>query len=102
MTQTTREAVERFGNRRVPKMLAQINAVRDLIAAEGSPRLQDAWAQVEEHIDFAYQQAGLRDRAEAAEARVAELEAALTAARNFYQVTHIHAAIDAALVQKED
>lgn len=48
----------RFGNRRVPKMYAQINELRRAIAAEGSPRVQAAWDKVEEHIDFAYQQAG--------------------------------------------
>lgn len=47
----------RFGNRRVPKMYAQINELRRAIAAEGSPRIQAAWDRVEEHIDFAYQQA---------------------------------------------
>lgn len=48
----------RYGNRRVPKMYAQVNELRQAIAAEGSPRVQAAWDKVEEHIDFAYQQAG--------------------------------------------
>lgn len=48
----------RFGKRRVPKMYAQVNKLRQAIAAEGSPRIQAAWDKVEEHIDFAYQQAG--------------------------------------------
>ncbi|WP_312529629.1 hypothetical protein [Paracoccus sp. (in: a-proteobacteria)] len=43
-----------YGNRRVPKMLAQVNALRRVIAAEGTPGIQDACAKVEEHIDFAY------------------------------------------------
>lgn len=48
----------RFGQRLVPKMYAQINELRQAIAAEGSPRVQAAWDKVEEHIDFAYQQVG--------------------------------------------
>ncbi|WP_312527075.1 hypothetical protein [Paracoccus sp. (in: a-proteobacteria)] len=47
-------APARYGNRRVPKMLAEINALRRVIAAEGTPNIQDAWDKVEEHIDFAY------------------------------------------------
>ncbi|MFN7002165.1 MAG: hypothetical protein ACK4NW_01900 [Roseinatronobacter sp.] len=48
----------RFGNRRVTKMYAQINALRKLVASEGTPAIQAAWDKIEEHIDFAYQQAG--------------------------------------------
>lgn len=44
----------RFGNRRVPKMYAQVNDLRRLIAAEGTTRIQEAWDKVEEHIDYAY------------------------------------------------
>lgn len=51
----------RYGDRRVPKMLAQVNALRRLIATEGTPGIQDAWAKVEEHIDFAYGQLGKTD-----------------------------------------
>ncbi|WP_312531357.1 hypothetical protein [Paracoccus sp. (in: a-proteobacteria)] len=35
-----------------------INALRRVIAAEGTPAIQDAWDKVEEHIDFAYGQVG--------------------------------------------
>lgn len=52
----------RFGNRRVSKMYAQISELRQAIAAEGSPRVQAAWDKVEEHIDFAYRQAGLAEQ----------------------------------------
>lgn len=52
----------RFGNRRVPKMYAQIDELRRAITAEGSPRIQAAWDKVDEHIDFAYQQAGLAEQ----------------------------------------
>ena len=45
---------ERFGNRRIPKMLAQVNAHRAAVAAEGTPLIQDTWDKIEEHIDFAY------------------------------------------------
>ena len=54
-------APARYGNRRVPKMFSQVNALRRLIAAEGTPGIQDAWAKVEEHIDFAYGQLGKAD-----------------------------------------
>ena len=45
---------ERYGNRRVVKMFNQINALRKLIRSEGTPSIQEAWDEVEEHIDFAY------------------------------------------------
>lgn len=51
----------RYGNRLVPKMYRQVNALRRLIAAEGTPGIQDAWAKIEEHIDFAYGQIGKAD-----------------------------------------
>ena len=47
---------DRYGNRRVPKMYAEINELRRAIANEGTDRIQEAWEKVEEHIDFAYQQ----------------------------------------------
>ncbi|MFC3628270.1 hypothetical protein ACFOM8_02290 [Paracoccus angustae] len=49
-------ADERFGKRRVPKMYAQINELRQAIAAEATPRIQAAWDKVEEHIDYVYQE----------------------------------------------
>ncbi len=52
----------RYGNRHVPKMYAEINALRRAIAAEGTPAIQDAWDRVEEHIDFAYWRVAERDR----------------------------------------
>lgn len=45
---------EKYGRRNVSKMLAQINNLRRLIRAEGSPAIQGAWDEVEEHIDYAY------------------------------------------------
>lgn len=53
----------RYGNRRVTKMYAEINALRRAIAAEGTPAIQDAWDRVEEHIDFAYGQVAEGERA---------------------------------------
>lgn len=47
---------DRYGNRRVPEMYAEINELRRAIASEGTARIQAAWEKVEEHIDFAYQQ----------------------------------------------
>ena len=51
-------APNRWGQRSVPKMIAQIDALRRAIRAEGTPAIQDAWDKVEEHIDFAYRQSG--------------------------------------------
>lgn len=45
----------RYGNRRVVKMYAQINELRQFIRREGTPAIQAAWDKVEEHIDYAYQ-----------------------------------------------
>lgn len=56
----------RFGNRRVTKMYAQVNELRQAIASEGSPRVQRALDKVEEHIDFAYQMAAERRAADEA------------------------------------
>ncbi|MDZ7905197.1 MAG: hypothetical protein U5N55_05045 [Cypionkella sp.] len=44
----------KYGNRNVPKMIRQVDALRHAIAAEGSPAIQAAWDAVEEHIDYAY------------------------------------------------
>lgn len=44
----------RYGKRDVPKMIRQVNELRTAIRAEGTPKVQDAWDKVEEHIDFAY------------------------------------------------
>ena len=45
---------EKYGNRKVSKMYAQINDLRRTIRSEGTAAIQDAWDKVEEHIDFAY------------------------------------------------
>ena len=44
----------RYGKRNVAKMIRQVEALRQLIRAEGTPDIQTAWDAVEEHIDFAY------------------------------------------------
>ena len=46
---------ERYGRRKVTRMYAEIERLRQLIRAEGTPAVQDAWDAVEEHIDYAYQ-----------------------------------------------
>lgn len=61
IAEAIKDSEARFGNRRVPKMYAQVNALRLLIATEGTPRIQAAWDKVEEHIDFAYQMAAQAD-----------------------------------------
>ncbi len=50
-------ATPRYGNRKVPKMYAEIQTLREAIRAEGTPAIQDAWDRVEQHIDFVYQEA---------------------------------------------
>lgn len=47
-------APERYGSRKVAKMYAEINALRQAIQAEGTPAIQDAWDKVVQHIEFAY------------------------------------------------
>jgi hypothetical protein len=47
-------APDRYGQRKVPRMYAEINTLRAAIRAEGTPAIQEAWDAVEEHIDFAY------------------------------------------------
>lgn len=44
----------KFGRRNVPKMIAQMDELRKAIRAEGTPRIQDIWDKMEEHIDYAY------------------------------------------------
>ena len=44
----------KYGNRNVPKMIAEVEVLRKAIRAEGTPAVQDAWDAVEEHIDYAY------------------------------------------------
>lgn len=46
----------RYGRRKVTKMYADINRLRAAIRAEGTEAIQNAWDEVEEHIDFVYQQ----------------------------------------------
>lgn len=44
----------RFGNRRVDRMHADINKLRQAIRSEGTDAIQSAWDRVEECIDYAY------------------------------------------------
>lgn len=50
-----------YGKRRVPRMLNKVNNLRLQIAKEGSPAIQDAWGEVEEFIDYFYQEVGRQD-----------------------------------------
>lgn len=52
---------ERYGNRRVPRLIAKVNEHRKLVASEGSPAIQDSWSQIEEFIDFIYAEVAKRD-----------------------------------------
>jgi hypothetical protein len=67
----------RYGQRNVAKMIREWDALRKAIRAEGTPAIQDALDKIEPHIDYAYRAGDvwLAARAEAAEARVKELEA---------------------------
>ena len=46
---------EKYGRRNVAKMIAEIDDLRKAIRAFGTPEIQTAWDQVEEHIDYGYQ-----------------------------------------------
>ena len=48
----------KYGRRNVPKMIREWDALRAAIRAEGTPLIQDALDQVEEHIDYAYRKIG--------------------------------------------
>lgn len=48
------EPVRRYGKRRVSRMYADMNKLRQAIQREGTPAIQDAWDRVEECIDYAY------------------------------------------------
>ena len=47
----------RYGNRNVPKMIRQVDTLRQLIRAKGVPEIQAAWDDIEPHIDYAYRAA---------------------------------------------
>lgn len=44
----------KYGIRNVPKMIREIEQLRQSIRAEGTPAIQEAWEKVEQHIDYAY------------------------------------------------
>lgn len=44
----------KYGRRNVAKMIREWDVLRHAIRAEGTPLIQDALDQVEEHIDYAY------------------------------------------------
>jgi hypothetical protein len=44
----------KYGRRNVPKMIREWDALRQTIRSDGSPSIQSALDQVEEHIDYAY------------------------------------------------
>ena len=52
--QGEKSEVAKYGRRNVPKMIRQVDKLRHIIASEGSPAIQEAWGDVEEHIDYAY------------------------------------------------
>lgn len=52
----------RYGNRKVSKMIREWRALADLCRAEGTPAIQDALDNVEQHIDYAYGSASSKIR----------------------------------------
>lgn len=44
----------RYGQRKVTKMYAEVQALNKIIRAEGTPAIQEAWDKVVQHIDYAY------------------------------------------------
>lgn len=44
----------KYGARSVLRMYHQINVLRLAIRSEGTPKIQEAWDSVEEHVDFVY------------------------------------------------
>lgn len=44
----------KYGNRNVAKMIQEVEKLRAIIRAEGTPAIQDAWDKVESHIDYGY------------------------------------------------
>lgn len=53
------EMPKKYGRRNVPKMIRQVDLLRQAISAEATPTIQDAWDKIEEHIDYAYRRADL-------------------------------------------
>lgn len=47
-------APDTYGTRNVPEMIRQMEDLRRVIRAQGTPAVQEAWDKVEEHIDYAY------------------------------------------------
>lgn len=45
---------ERYGNRKVSKMIQEWRELAEVIRREGTPAIQDALDRVESHIDYAY------------------------------------------------
>ena len=48
------EVTQRYGNRRVPRMYAKVEELRQIIRKEGTPAIQEAWDQIEPIIDYSY------------------------------------------------
>jgi hypothetical protein len=51
----------RYGNRRIDKMRAEINALRDAIRAHDPEATETAWDKCEEWIDFVFSRAKLAE-----------------------------------------
>ena len=45
---------ERYGNRKVSKMIREWRELVEVCRREGTPAIQDALDRVESHIDYAY------------------------------------------------
>lgn len=56
--------MEYYGKRRVPQMIQKVNRLREKIRGSGDMELEAAWDEAEEFLDFLFQEAGARDRAD--------------------------------------
>lgn len=53
--------VERYGARRVPKLLAAVKIHDILVRAEGTSSIQASWDEITQFIDYFYQEIGKQD-----------------------------------------
>ncbi|CAB4121839.1 hypothetical protein UFOVP16_13 [uncultured Caudovirales phage] len=87
-------APDTYGMRNVPDMIRQMEDLRRIIRAQGTPAVQEAWDKVEEHIDYAYRAMPARPAAPQ-DPRVPDLQAKIQKQRNeIGRLTHQVAALE--------
>lgn len=50
--------MERYGQRKVVKIINDMDRLRKAIRSEGTPKIQEAWDRIEPVIDMFYQRPG--------------------------------------------